>query len=99
MRPALPLLILLAACGAGLPPAEGTISDAARAQALPQLVPLDPLLARASIPSRAEAAQAELAGRTAALNRQAIARPRTADLAARGRALRERAAALRAVEI
>ncbi|WGH78935.1 hypothetical protein [Jannaschia ovalis] len=96
---ALPVLVLLTACAPELPRPEGTISATALAQTLPQLVPLDPLLARAAIPSRAEAAQAALARRAALLRARGVAPPPASDLDARGAALRARAEALRAVEI
>ena len=95
---ALPFLLLLTAC-AELPLMEGTISPAARAQAEPVLVPLDPLLAEGRRVSRAQAAQGPLQARGAALSGAAIAEPGTADLAERGRLLRARAARLRTAPV
>lgn len=91
----LPALLLLAACTSGLPPLDGTISATARQQEYPELVPLDPLLAEGTRISRAEAAQATLAERGAALSNAQIPVPEAGDVAERGRILRERAARLR----
>lgn len=91
----LPLLAVLAGCAPDLPGLEGTISEAARGQPYPSLVPLDPLLAEGARPPRAAAVQAPLVARGAALERAVIAEPDTSGLAARGEALRARAAALR----
>ncbi|SFJ57365.1 hypothetical protein [Jannaschia pohangensis] len=93
------LVLFCAACGADLPPIEGTISDRARSQPFPTLVPLDPILAETARPSRAALAEAELRGRATRLTRQSIGRPITGDLAERGRRLRDRAARLRAIQI
>ena len=90
------LLFALAACSADLPPVDGTISAAAQAAPPPVLVPIDALLAGASPSGRAAAAQPGIAARGATLRRAAIADPPAADLAARGRRLRARAADLRA---
>lgn len=91
-------LLLLGAC-AELPPVDGTISAAARSQAAPVLVPLDPLLAEGDRASRAAAAADTLRARGAALSRATVPAPRNADLAERGQRLRARAARLRAAEI
>ncbi|WP_179379753.1 hypothetical protein [Jannaschia marina] len=96
---ALLLLGGLAACNPNLPPADAAVSAKARAQGFPVLVPLDPILAEGNRPSRAAAAQLELQGRAGRLTGARIPAPGTGDLEARGRRLRERAAALRAVEI
>ncbi|MGB3556707.1 MAG: hypothetical protein WBA25_18930, partial [Jannaschia sp.] len=90
------LLLLLSACAADLPPAEGTISSAARAETFPVLLPLDPLLEGSDIPSRAAETGPILIERGTRLSQVTIPAPATATLADRGRRLRERADVLRA---
>lgn len=99
MKRALPLLLLLAACDPGLPPPNALTSAAAQDQGFPRLVPLDTLLVEGTRVSRAAAAQQELQARANRLTGARIAAPSNGDLAARGRRLRERAAALRAIDI
>ena len=82
---------LLGAC-AELPPESATVSDAARRAPAPVLVPIGPLLSEAVRPSRARAAQAELAGRGARLRGAEVVAPDLSDL-------RSRAARLRGVRI
>ena len=93
MRCVLLLSLSLAACGADLPPVEGSISAAARARPWPELVPLDPLLAEGTRPSRAAAAGVELLPRGTRIAAATVPAPDTADLPARGAALRRAAAA------
>ncbi|MEM9796540.1 MAG: hypothetical protein AAF919_08625 [Pseudomonadota bacterium] len=94
----LPCFFLLA-CGAELPPTEGTVSAAALSAPAPQLVPLDDLLVPASQPVRAADAGATLQRRGAGLAARGIAPPTGGDLAARGAALRARAETLRAAPL
>jgi len=94
-----PLLCLALAGCAELPPVDGAISAEARAAPPPVLVPLEGLVADATAPSRAAAAQGELEARAGRLRGAAIPAPVTGDLTARGQSLRDRAAALQAAEI
>lgn len=89
-------LLALAACAPDLPGLDGTVSAAARSQPYPRLLPLDPLLAEGGRASAAQAAQVELAARSASLSQTTILPPEGAQLAAEGQALRDRAAAARA---
>ncbi len=94
MRRALPLLaVLLAGCAPDLPRADGAAR--ARVGPYPALLPLDPILIESRRPPRAAEAQVELRARGDALAGTAIAPPEAADVAARGEALRARAARLR----
>lgn len=99
MKYALPLLLLLPACDAGLPSVDGAISAASLAQEAPDLVPLDDLLVEGTRVSRAAPAQTELQVRGGRLAGASIDAPATGDLDARGRELRARADRLRATEI
>ncbi|QXT41038.1 hypothetical protein [Gymnodinialimonas ceratoperidinii] len=67
------VLLLPVACGPGLPDLEQELSAEARAADYPQLVPLDPLLARADAPLRRSAAVegSSLEARAADLRRRA----------------------------
>ncbi|GIT93106.1 hypothetical protein JANAI62_36100 [Jannaschia pagri] len=98
IRPAV-LCVLLSACAADLPPIDGSISDTAQGKAFPRLGPIDGILAEAERPSRAAAAEQSLRARGNTLARQGIPAPTSGGLEARGRRLRERAAALRAVPL
>ncbi|UWQ21034.1 hypothetical protein [Jannaschia sp. W003] len=86
---ALALLLVLAAC-AELPPVEGAISEAARREPYPVLVPLGTLLAEAERPSRAAPAAAELEARGARLRAARVPAPGLDALRAEGRRLRAR---------
>ncbi|MEO0862551.1 MAG: hypothetical protein AAFY65_18270 [Pseudomonadota bacterium] len=89
---------LLVGC-ATLPDTGSTAQTPARANADPVLIPLDTVLAEAARPSRAQAAEGAMQSRAAGLARRGIPAPGTGDLAERGRKLRERAEALRAIPL
>jgi hypothetical protein len=93
MRYLIPALLALAAC-AELPPAQGTISQAAREAPPPRLVPVGPILAEGMRPSAARAEGPDLAARGAALSRRTVASPPGPSLTDRGEALRREADAL-----
>ena len=95
------LCLPLAACTA-LPPPNVAADPAALSGPPPRIAPLDPLLAAADRPVRAEAAGAALAARRAGLRTRAARlgpAPVSDALAARGDRLRARAAALRTLPL
>lgn len=96
---ALVLCLACAACASDLPTVDASVSDAARAQAYPVLIPLDDILTDAAMPSRAAPLGDGLRARGARLSRSRIAAPAGSDLAARGARLRARAEALRNADI
>jgi hypothetical protein len=93
------LLALLAACGPDLPPGTFGSPPDVTLSTRPELVPLDPILTETVRPATAEPAGEALTERTEDLLLREVPDPPDADLAARGEALRRRAADLRAVEL